>query len=118
MVTPASRPNAGSDQYICNNTTATLSAGNISNAASVSWRDINNTSALITSSSTATTTVTNLQVGSNYAFEFTLNGLGTCPATKDTVALFVRPLVTQASIQGPDTVLICGYVRGNGLATY
>ncbi|MBN8837468.1 MAG: PKD domain-containing protein [Sphingobacteriia bacterium] len=106
-VTPA---RAGTNQVLCNSSTAALSA-NIPLSGSGTWQQPSSTStAVITSPGSNTTTITGLLPDSNYSFVWKITGAAGCPISTDTVKIINRPAITAAKA-GNDSV-VCDYTSG------
>jgi large repetitive protein len=108
VVPGATQANAGTDQYLCNQTQATL-AGNTINSGTATWFFVSGPNTpVITNPAQATTTVTNLVTGV-YTFAYVVATPSGCPGSSDSVTIYNRPPVTQASA-GNDTT-ICNYTN-------
>lgn len=100
--------NAGSDQLLCDITTANLTAVPVTGNASGNWTVLAPSTAVVAQPSNSTGLVNGLTVGAN-RIVWTITDV-LCPQiTRDTVLITVRPPTTQA-IVGADTA-IC--VTGN-----
>lgn len=80
---------AGTDQPLCAQTIANLSATFVS-GTNGTWTQIG-TGATITTPNSTLTTVTGLLPGTVYQFVWTQTGFASCPATKDTVVIDNKP---------------------------
>jgi gliding motility-associated-like protein len=87
--------NAGPDQQLCSGTTSTMAANDPS-PGSGQWTAING--GVITTSSSATTTITGLTISGTYNFVWTITN-GSC-TNSDTVAIVVDSIVPANA--GPD----------------
>jgi gliding motility-associated-like protein len=105
--------NAGPDQTICSSS-ATF-AGNVPSTGSGFWTLISGTG-IITTPSSASSTVTGLSVGNN-VFQWTISN-GTCPSTSDQVIITRDPVPTTANA-GPDQTICAAStsLAGNNPAT-
>lgn len=106
-VVPApTQANAGADEYLCNQTQATLT-GNTINSGTAAWFFVSGPNTpVITDPALAGTTVTDLVPGT-YVFAYVVTASSGCPGTSDSVTIFNRPPVTTADA-GNDTT-ICNY---------
>ncbi len=101
--------NAGPDQTTCANNVA-LQANAAAPSENGAWTQVGGpTTATLSSSTSASITVSGLVPGT-YQFVWTLSN-GGCPATRDTVLVNMRPATTSASA-GPD-VVICDFVSSS-----
>ena len=98
--TPA---NAGNDQSLCNQTTATL-AGNNPAVGTGQWTLVSG-SGSVTTPGSPSSGVTGLGLGAN-SFEWAITNTTACPTERDTMVITVFPAPTTASA-GPDQNL-CG----------
>ena len=80
--------NAGSDQVLCNLTTASLSANN-PGVGTGAWSVISG-SAVVTTPSSATSGVTGLTIGASSTLRWTITS-GTCPSSTDDVVITSNP---------------------------
>ena len=81
--------NAGADQVLCAQSTATLNAGFVNGTAGV-WSQVGS-GANITNPASNNTTVTGLLPGTVYKFVWTQSGFASCPASTDTVVIDNKP---------------------------
>jgi gliding motility-associated-like protein len=96
--------NAGSDQNLCNTTSATM-AGNTATTGTGTWSQFSGpNSATITTPSLETTTITNVVPGT-YVFVWTISN-GVCSPSTDSVNVIIDPLPTTASA-GTDILNAC-----------
>ena len=115
--------NAGTDQNLCNNTTASLT-GNTPVSGNGIWSFVSGpNSPSITNSSSTNTTVTGLVAGT-YIFDWTIAS-SPCSASSDQTQIIIDPLPT-VSNAGPDQNICANGVslwgntpiNGNGLWTF
>jgi gliding motility-associated-like protein len=91
--------NAGTDQTLCSSSASF--AGNIPSTGNGSWTVISGTG-IVSTPSSASSTVNNLSVGAN-VFQWTITN-GTCPSSSDQVTINVDANPTTANA-GPDQTL-------------
>jgi gliding motility-associated-like protein len=99
----ATRPEAGGDQNICDETEATLN-GNAPGFGTGTWSQLSG-QGNIASPNTPQTLVTDLGVGSN-VFIWTIDPGNGCDALSDTTLVIVEPNVTADA--GPDQIILAG----------
>lgn len=101
--------NAGTDQLLCYTNTTQLNA-QIPSIGNGAWSIISGPGmSTLQDSTSATTTLNNLQAG-DYRLRWIVNN-GACTSNSDTVGITIRPAVTIAST-GNDTS-ICGWINGS-----
>jgi PKD repeat protein len=96
---------AGTDQAVCNSTSATLSGNDPGQFTGV-WTQTAGPAAIIASPNTPNTQVNNLVKGNTYTFTWTISGLPPCGSTTASVNVVVSADVTASFTQ--DKVQGCG----------
>lgn len=98
VVNVTSNANAGADQNLCAQTSATLSGTNQSTGT---WTQTGGPAATITTTSANTAIASNLTPGSSYQFTYTIAATGACPQTSDDMTVNISALPSAADA-GPD----------------
>ncbi|WP_316826660.1 PKD domain-containing protein [Pedobacter miscanthi] len=94
--------NAGLDQDLCDVTTATLSGTDPTSTFAGQWTQVTGPTAgiVFADASKYNTMVSGLAAGNVYEFKWTINGLGSCPATNDIVKITVSPKTIGGNTSG------------------
>lgn len=108
---------AGPDQILCAQTSTAMVATTPA-IGTGTWTQFGPATALIVSPNAGNTQITGLVPNTQYNFIWTVSGFASCPDTKDTVVVIVRPQVTPANA-GIDTT-ICDFttIQNNQLTLY
>jgi PKD repeat protein len=98
----APNSNAGPDQDLCDVTTATLSGTDPTSTFAGQWTQVTGPTAgiVFADASKYNTTVSGLTAENVYEFKWTINGLGSCPATNDIVKITVSPKTVGGNTSG------------------
>jgi gliding motility-associated-like protein len=104
--------NAGQDQTICAQTSATLTTGFVSGTTGV-WSSVG-TSANITNPTSNITTITGLVPGTVYKFVWTQTGFASCPSTTDTVIIDNKLPLNNKIDTAAVTICVGGAVNVSG----
>jgi gliding motility-associated-like protein len=112
---PVTTSNAGADQKLCNQTTATLNANTVTSGVG-KWIQVAGTAITFVNDGLPNTAINNMQGNEVYKFVWKITGLGNCPPSTDTVVIINRPATTQANA-GIDKVICDFTVSTNNIAT-
>ncbi len=108
-VTPA---NAGVDQLLCNVTNTSITGNTPSTIETGLWTQLSGPNTAVLSSNTLPTINATSLIPGTYTFEWQIAN-GTCPPTKDTVAVTIRPAISIANA-GADRV-VCDFVTSGSV---
>jgi gliding motility-associated-like protein len=104
VINPSTMANAGTDQDLCNATSATLAANNPIAGEVTKWISVSGPSPVVFADSTAPNTVaSNLQPGTYVLIWSITNGV--CASSTDTVRIIIRPVITDSL--AATTVTLC-----------
>jgi len=106
---PTVIPNAGADQTLCNQNTATLS-GNSPGTSSGTWTQTAgpNAGVIITNPTSPTTTVTGLTGGNTYTFTWTIIGQPPCGNLTDDMVITDQSLMTNTITHAGNNTICAG----------
>jgi len=106
VIDPVTPANAGPNQKLCFTNTATLTGNTPATIENGTWTQVTGPNTATLSAINTPTVTASALIPGTYTFEWKLEN-GTCPPTRDTVEVIIRPTITIANA-GSDKV-ICDF---------